>query len=229
MSDHLRSELARRIRILGLNAYQVSKEAGLNETAVRDILEERVKNPTHRTIAALAKRLGCTVADLTGDKSGAAGAKAPTPMAEEFDPNTAPPGYVWVPTLSIKPGMGGGGFEDVEVIGNPDLLPEHLIRGELRGTPSDFALMDVEGPSMQPTLESGDRVLIDRRRMNVQQPGIFVVHDGLGWVAKWVEHIPGSDPPRVRIFSENARFGPYERTLEEAHIIGRVVWFARRI
>jgi phage repressor protein C with HTH and peptisase S24 domain len=49
-------------------------------------------------------------------------------------------------------------------------------------------------------------------------------------VCKWVERIPNTDPPRLRISSENSRFQPYDAVEhDEATLIGRVVWFARQI
>jgi hypothetical protein len=49
----------------------------------------------------------------------------------------------------------------------------------------------------------------------------------MGLVAKRLEHIPNSDPPRVRIISDNAFYAPYEGT--GVNIIGRIRWFAREI
>jgi phage repressor protein C with HTH and peptisase S24 domain len=60
-------------------------------------------------------------------------------------------------------------------------------------------------------------------------PGIFVLHDGIGLVAKRLEHIPNSDPPAVRVISDNPLYGPYERTADEIHIVGSIRWFAREI
>jgi transcriptional regulator with XRE-family HTH domain len=45
----------------------LSLESGLNETAVRDILNGKVKNPTYNTLASLAKTLNCKVDDLALD------------------------------------------------------------------------------------------------------------------------------------------------------------------
>ena len=50
-----------------------------------------------------------------------------------------------------------------------------------------------------------------------------------GLLAKRLEHIPNSDPPRVRIISDNRFYVPYECTSEEINIIGRIRWFAREI
>ena len=60
-------------------------------------------------------------------------------------------------------------------------------------------------------------------------PGIFVIWDGMGVVAKRVEHIPHSDPPKVVIQSVNPAYQTYEREAEEVSVIGRVIWLARRL
>ena len=60
-------------------------------------------------------------------------------------------------------------------------------------------------------------------------PGIFVLFDSMGLVAKRLEHIPGSEPHAVRVISDNHYYSPYERTVDEIHIIGRIRWFAREI
>ena len=62
----------------------------------------------------------------------------------------------------------------------------------------------------QPTLHDGDIVLVDLGRRTPTPPGIFVLHDGMGLVAKRMEHIPNSDPPRVRIISDNPLYKPYD-------------------
>jgi phage repressor protein C with HTH and peptisase S24 domain len=51
----------------------------------------------------------------------------------------------------------------------------------------------------------------------------------MGLVAKRLEHVPNSEPPAVRVISDNGFYSPYERSAEEIHIIGRIRWFAREI
>jgi hypothetical protein len=53
--------------------------------------------------------------------------------------------------------------------------------------------------------------------------------DSIGLVAKRLDHIPNSEPPRVRIISDNALYAPYDCTGEEVNIIGQIRWFAREI
>jgi hypothetical protein len=82
---------------------------------------------------------------------------------------------------------------------------------------------------MEPLLSSGDRILIDTSQRVPAPPGIFVIWDGMGLVAKRVEHIPNSDPPKVVIKSVNPEYQSYERIAEEVNVVGRVVWLARRL
>jgi phage repressor protein C with HTH and peptisase S24 domain len=103
------------------------------------------------------------------------------------------------------------------------------IKNDLKASPSQLRIMHVEGDSMAPTLLDGDTVLVDMGRTAPNPPGIFVLHDGMGLVAKRLEHIPNSDPSAVRVISDNGLYSPYERTAEEINIIGRIRWFAREL
>ena len=90
-------------------------------------------------------------------------------------------------------------------------------------------MITIDGDSMEPLLSSGDRILIDTSQRVPVPPGIFVIWDGMGLVAKRVEHEPNSDPPKVHIRSVNPDYASYERLAEEVNIAGRVIWTARRL
>ena len=70
---------------------------------------------------------------------------------------------------------------------------------------------------------------VDLGRCSPTPPGIFVLHDGMGLVAKRLEYIPNSDPPRVRIISDNPLYKPYEGSGDEINVNGRIRWFAREM
>lgn len=101
--------------------------------------------------------------------------------------------------------------------------------GSLKANPSQLRIMHVEGDSMAPTLLDGDTVLVDMSRTAPNPLGIFVLNDGMGLIAKRLEHIPNSDPGAVRVISDNSFYSVYERTVEEIHVIGQIRWFAREI
>ena len=95
---------------------------------------------------------------------------------------------------------------------------------ETYGAPADrVRIVEVVGDSNIPDLWPGQKVMVDTGDLNPSPPGMFVLWDGIGLVIKQVEYIPNSEPPAVRISSRNKHYEPYERTMEEAHIQGRVI------
>lgn len=102
-------------------------------------------------------------------------------------------------------------------------FPSDGFRQVYGAPPESVRILAVVGDSMAPTLFPGQKIMVDINDRKPSPPGIFVVFDGIGLVLKRIEVIPGSDPHMVRIMSDNARYQPYERTIEEAHINGRVI------
>ena len=102
-------------------------------------------------------------------------------------------------------------------------FPRASFREMVPGPAEGVRVIAVRGDSMQPTLWPGQRVMVDINDKTPSPPGIFVVWDGLALVLKRIELVAGSDPMRVRIMSDNPKYTTYERTLDEAHINGRVV------
>ena len=108
-------------------------------------------------------------------------------------------------------------------------FPIEWLRNHGIGQIESLKLLTVSGDSMAPRLLHGDIVMIDTSQRTASPPGIFILHDGLGLVIKRIEPIPNTTPVTLRIFSENTAYSAYDRSIEEVHIIGRVVWFARTI
>jgi Peptidase S24-like len=102
-------------------------------------------------------------------------------------------------------------------------VPSGIVRGYSTAPAADLRFITVMGDSMEPTLQPGQRVLVDTGDRKPSPPGVFVVWDGLGLVIKRVQMLPHSEPARVKITSDNAKYDAYERTLEEAYIQGRVI------
>lgn len=107
-------------------------------------------------------------------------------------------------------------------------FPKQGFREIYGADPGNVVLITVVGDSMEPTLLPGQKVLVDTSDRFPTPPGIFVVWDGFGLVLKRVSLIPHSDPPTVRISSDNSHYPPYERILGEAHIQARVIGEYRR-
>lgn len=137
---------------------------------------------------------------------------------------------VALPEVDVRASAGAGAVVDDEQTRAVWSFPRYWLLSEFGGsTARDFRIITVEGDSMLSDppgvrdLLPGDKVVIDVADRTPSPPGIFVVHDGLGLVAKRVEFVPDSEPPTIRISSNNDSYAAYERTLGEAHIMGRVV------
>lgn len=137
-------------------------------------------------------------------------------------------GMVRVPEYDVRALSGAGGALEA-VRGNPDSIlhtyafPKDAFVQTFGASPAGIAVLEVVGDSMLGTLNPGEKVFVNTADTSPTPPGIFVVWDGMGLVLKRVEYIPHSDPPRVRIISDNKAYQPYERLLDEAYIQGRVV------
>ena len=86
----------------------------------------------------------------------------------------------------------------------------HEVRHHLRADPGGLWMIAVDGDSMEPTVSSGDHILIDASRTVPAPPGIFVIWDGIALVAKRIEHVPHSEPPRLVLKSLNPEYDSHE-------------------
>lgn len=217
---------------LGISEASVARKAGIEPRTYSNYVNEH-REPDYETLMRI-----CGVLRMTPNEVFGVDEMSPATDAQMSDfgrPTRLPEAYVGLTTLDLNPGMGGQAVSDEFAPESLTWFPPSLIR-QLRANEADLRVMEVEGPSMAPVLENGDQVIVNTAKRNPSQPAIFVLWDGFGVVCKWVERIANTDPPKIRISSENPRFQPYEATISndpddgaEAIILGRVVWFARQI
>ena len=125
--------------------------------------------------------------------------------------------------LDVRAGAGAGLVGASERVVAEWQVPTGIVRGYSTAPATELRIITVIGDSMEPTLLPGQRVLVDTGDRMPSPPGICVVWDGLGLVVKRIQLLPHSEPPRVKIASDNGKYDPYERTLDEAYIQGRVI------
>ena len=219
LSDRLRA----RADQLGISPAHVAEMAGVNRSFIYDILRGRSTRPKIDKLVEVARVLKVELDWLIhgiGDVEG-------TPPFIENPDDT----FVAIAHAGVRPSMGGGAvvLEEHEASGRAYHFRKSWIRNGLKASPSQLRIMTVEGDSMEPTLFEGDTILVDMTKRAPSPPGIFVLDDGMGLVAKRLQHVPNSDPPAVRVISDNKHYPEYERTAGEVHIIGRIRWFAREV
>lgn len=240
----LANRIKQRIEQLGTSARAVSIQVTGKGEFLRPILNEGAQ-PRANNLARLAEVLGVSIHWLlTGEQEHlsseevAAGLPAKeqredlaTSSLENYSGKV--PGAV--PEIDAKAGAGNGNVGEHEVVTlrrgetyvghkvvSEWVFPSTYLRHELRMQPGDIMVLEVVGDSMSPTLESGDRVMVDTTYSKPTPDGIYVIEEGDGPMVKRLQLIRRSDPPEIRIISDNKHHEPYTLRLEDIRIIGRV-------
>ena len=204
----------------GKGPTEISEATGISVESIKKYRQSGVDKPRGNIIAKLAEYL--EVPELWLEKG-----MGRDPFDDEISDN-----QITISTVSevdVRASAGAGSVVDYEPEGHRWGFPEAWVRLELVARPRDLRIITIEGDSMisdppsASDLAPGCKVIVNIADRAPTPPGIFILHDGIGLVAKRVEHIDGSDPATIRILSNNERYNEYNRTMEEIRIMGRVV------
>lgn len=220
--------------------------AGLNDTAVRDILKGKSLDPRVSTVAALARVLGGGVLDLfdlpppdpapaqplAGRAPGLEDAPAPAlaaprPSLRDGVIEICQTEFVAVPRFDARLSAGAGSLlpEQPEPEGY-QLFERQWLRAVTAAVPPHLALLRVDGDSMEDTLSDGDWVLIDREQTNPAREGIYALRvDDVVWVKRLSVNRPNRT---IEVISDNKRWPPQSWPAEQVAVIGRIVWLVGR-
>jgi len=230
--DPVRVRLLARIQKRGTDLKNASLAIGRNGAYLHQFIYRGTpKVLAEDDRAALARLLECNEDELRHVARPPRKPRSrPSPGVAVAKAGTVPAGYVAVPEIDVRASAGAGVLNEGFVETRAQwVFPETMVRHELRVRPADLRMITVDGDSMEPLLSSGDRILIDTSQRVPAPPGIFVVWDGMGLVAKRIEHKLDAERARLVIKSLNPDYETYERDAEEVHVTGRVVWAARRL
>lgn len=215
----------------GLSAAQLAKSADIKPSFIYDVIHGKSTNPSVVKLARIADTMDIDITSLLGERqepSGSLRKDEPHKRKLQLDTQSGDD-YVTISSILVEASMGGGTIVTTEERGKPYYFRREWIRDRLGVSAQDLRMIFVRGDSMEPSLCAGDMILIDITKKSPTPPGIFVLFDGFGLVAKRLEFISNTNPPAIRIISDNTQYSAYERTIDELHIIGRVVWFAREL
>lgn len=221
------SAVSRRLKEIrrraGLSIREVAEALGMEHGSSYQHYEDRYRKPllplelTQRLVPIFAKA-GADPAELYALAGvDATGHHLLGVKAEEDTRATR------IEELDVRAGAGAGLTGEGERVVDTWQIPTAIIRAYSQAPATDLRIITVMGDSMEPSLQPGQRILVDTGDKKPSPPGIFVVWDGLGLVVKRVQMLPHTDPARVKITSDNPKYDPYERTIDEAYIQGRVI------
>ena len=132
--------------------------------------------------------------------------------------------WVEVPRLPIGASAGPGALPEGESAFDAFRFSRRwLVEQGLEG--AQLSSITVEGDSMEPLLNDGDEILVDRRPLAFRD-GIHVVRMGDTLMVKRVASAGGG---RLSLLSQNLAYPPVSVDAGDVEIIGRVVWKGGRI
>ncbi|WP_052494018.1 S24 family peptidase [Nitrosospira sp. NpAV] len=137
--------------------------------------------------------------------------------------------FVQVPRYDLHASAGHGSVVHSEQIVDHWAFRSEWIRNALGVSAKDLALISVKGDSMEPTLTSGDMILVDIRNGRIEDNAIYVLqHDGDLLVKRIQRKLDGT----VTVISDNKQYD--SEVLNRAgaaalRVVGRVVWSGRRM
>lgn len=139
--------------------------------------------------------------------------------------------FVSIPLYNVTAAAGGGILVDEEHLLDMLQFSEAWIRQVLRAAPADLYLIYVDGESMEPTLRSGDVLLLDRRATKPDREGVYIMRMNGMLLVKRLQALPGGI---IKVTSDNSAYDAFTVRLAEMQeqdfaILGRVVWSGRRM
>jgi len=212
MSSDPRVELERLIQSHGDDYSALSRLVGRNPAYIQQFIKRgSPKNLPERERSILARYYGVDP-QLLG---------APEEVGGKSD------NLKLVPKLAVGASAGAGALADGEALAGKVGFDEQWLR-KLGVEPRNVSLIRVEGDSMQPALNDGDDIMVDKgAALKPLRDGIHVIRiDGVLMV-KRLAPAPGG---RLSVLSDNPAYPSWpDRDPAEVQVVGRVVWVGRRL
>jgi phage repressor protein C with HTH and peptisase S24 domain len=220
------NEIGSRLRLemkkQGISSAELARRAEVKTSFLYDVISGKSANPSTVKLARVADALGISLTYLACSSAHPVEVFSPAPVEQSQD-------YVTVQRLMIDVSTGSSTLVSRFHKEERYYFRRDWIEGHLGVKPSDLRILYVRGDSMEPTLYHHDIILVDTTKKLPSPPGVFVLFDGFGLMAKRLEYASSNSQKLVRVISDNTQYSTYERSIEETFIIGRVVWFAREM
>ncbi len=229
-NDPIRKRIRHLLRERDATMREASLAIGRGSSYMHQFLERGVpKALRSRDRSALAEWLGCDPEELRHDY--VPKRRPAKPRTPRFRPPQLPNAPVSaVREMAVDASAGPGALnEDNAAEAARWYLPDAMIRHEGRTAPENLRILGARGDSMEPLVGEGDRIVVDTSRRVPVTGEMVVLWDGGGLVVKRVEMLIHTEPPAIRLHSANPAYEPYTCLVDEAHIVGTVIWAFSRL
>lgn len=210
--DNVREELDRLIQQRRLGYSEISRLLGRNAAYIQQF----IKRGSPRKLDDADRRL---LARFFGVDEQVLG--GPPPAMRD--------GLVEVPMLNVDASAGFGAVAESESTYTRFGFDERWLARLTRAKGASLSIINVAGDSMEPTLSSGDEVLVDASDQSSRlRDGIYVLRADDALVVKRVTLKPGGR--KITISSDNPAYPSWDDVdRSDIQIVGRVIWFGRAL
>lgn len=223
----------------GMSQDELAAAVGMKQQGIGSIEKGEVERP--RKLRELAQALSKSEEFLLYGEEPAG--RHVVPIGEEFDaePERSGRPESGILEIDVRAGLGGGGTTDGREVRHdgdyadpvkPEAwhFPARFMRDEVRASESQVIILETDGDSMEPTIGSGERIIVHTGMKTPSPDGIFALRDTFGnIIAKRLQVLRKGEPPRVLIISDNKAHATEEVGLDEITIVGRVLWGLKRL
>jgi phage repressor protein C with HTH and peptisase S24 domain len=209
--------------------FDLAQDRGVSLAALSDLigrnpsyLQQFIRKGSPRKLEeddrrTLARFFGITEGELTESRENSYGQRPTT-----AEPRGSP--WIEVPRIAICASAGPGALPVGESTFDTFRFSRRWLAEQgLEG--AQLSAITVEGDSMEPLLNDGDEILVDRRPLPFRD-GIHVLRMGDTLMVKRVASAGGG---RLALLSQNLAYPPVSVAAEDVEIIGRVVWKGGRL
>ena len=199
---------------LGLSVAEIARRAELNYDNVRDLIRREGSSTSVENAAKIASVLDI---DLQAGM-------APTRVENGDNP---PDGSGMVPVYDVYASAGFGSLVGYEEQTHGLAFPPAYLRKLTNGSTRDLVIISVKGDSMEPTLLDDDVVLVDKSKTHMGYEGMFVLRHNDTLLVKRAGM--AAKPGRVTLISDNKTYPPVDAALVDLHVVGKVLWYGRKV
>ena len=213
MSDQARFELERLVREQRVDYSGLSRLLGRNAAYIQQFL----KRGSPRELDAGDRRI---LAQFFGVEEELLGGPPRAKRSGDL---------IEIPLLDVRASAGHGAMTEVEARHARFGFDEKWLKQLTASRPASLSVIRVEGDSMEPTLSDSDEVMVDLSDTGQRlRDGIYVIRSDDALVVKRVAL--GPQGRQISIVSDNQAYPSWHDVDRRSiHIIGRVLWFGRKV
>ncbi|MCJ8138414.1 S24 family peptidase [Falsirhodobacter halotolerans] len=205
----------------GLRASPLAKAAGLSTTTLTRPLSgaDHAFDLSLPTLAKIEEFSGIPFAPFRDGE-----------VPKSYEVGTAPleNTHNLVSVFDVHASAGDGHIVEDERIIEQLVFPAGYLHRITKTKAKDLAIIGVKGDSMLPTISDDDVVMIDMLKKDLSFDGLFVIKDG--GASLLVKRIGrGTKSGHIMVISDNQTYPNTERAVEDIEVVGKVVWYGRKV